>query len=120
PPAVQATPTAVDPVTCPNGVPPISIAAAPARKGKSSPSGIVVGIASVVLFVGVAAIGYVVYALFFMASPADQIAQVEAKPAAPAVPPPAAPAPAEPAAGAESAPAAATSDAEASSAAPAA
>lgn len=49
--------------------------ATPLRKGKSTRTGLLVGIVISVLFVGMGALGYVVYAVFFTRSPADEITQ---------------------------------------------
>lgn len=84
----------MDPVGA-QAVPP----AMPRAKTKSSQAGVVIAIASVVLVVGLGAIGYVVYALFFMSTPADDIAPAVAAPAS-------APAETQPAPAPEPAPAA--------------
>jgi hypothetical protein len=68
---------------------------------KSSQAGVVIAIASLVLVVGLGAIGYVAYALFFAPTPADQLEQAarpapaaEAPAATPATPVPTATTPA--------------------------
>lgn len=52
------------------------------RKGKSPHSGLIITITASILVVGLGAIGYVVYALFFMESPSDQLATATPPPAA--------------------------------------